>query len=197
MKRRTLSLLITVLLLFGLTASLNASPIYYTFEGVITGYRSYNNAVPFSQFDVVLGETEVAYTFEVDFNRNAYSYTNTAGTWYYYYSDLLDGGIVNGENSESNESYNWYTTRSLNLGKINGGSTVRVATNSDITPFWEVQDWHIGQEFELIDGGYFSIGDGGAVYFDGTVELTSIIPEPATLLLLGMGGLAFRVRRYK
>ena len=177
-----------------ITAVLNASPLYYTFEGVITNYRSYNDSVSFSDFDVVLGETEVTYVFEVDFDRDVHSYTNTAGTWHYCYSDLLEGGIVNGELPESNTSFNWYGIK-RNMGEITGGSRVDVLTTDTITPFWKVQDWYIGQEFSLNDGGYLSIGGGGAVYFDGTVELTSIVPEPTTLLLLSIGGLVLRKRR--
>ena len=104
---------------------------------------------------------------------------------------------MNGEQPETNIGFNVYFNTFTNQGHIQGGSRVAVITTDAITSSWKAEDWYVGQQLNLIDGGYFSVGSGGTVEFYGTVELTSIstsnpIPEPCTLLLFAFGGLMIR-----
>ena len=172
MKRIHLLLIIT--LFSSIITKIDASPQYYLFEGIITDFDSRNDDVSLSDYDVVLGETEVSYVFEVYFDRNTGSYTNTAGTWYFFYSDLLEGGIINGVGPEDNESYNVYFNTWINQGRLQGGSRVSVWTSDADTSSWKVQDWSVGQELKLIDGGYIPTESGGAVYFFGDLVLNAI-----------------------
>lgn len=182
---------VTAALLLMITAvsSAEAAPIYFTFNGTINNFTSYNSDVTLADFDVQLGSTAVTYVYEVDFDANTSTTSNSSGTWYHFYSDLLLGGIVNGENGETNSSYNVFFNSIANQGHMVGGSTVQVWTTDAITSNWQVQDWVVGQQLNLTDGGYLSTGTGGAVYFHGLVELTAIsftnpVPAPATLTLL-------------
>ena len=165
-----------------------ATPLYYTFEGTINSVSSYNDSVSLSTFGTQLGDT-TSYTFEVDFDRDTSSYTNSAGTWDYFYSDLLSGGIVNGEAAETNRSYNVVFNNYNSQGSLHGGSRVDIYTTDNQTSSWKVQDWYEGQTFNLLDGGYFSSGTGGAFYLLGQAKLVNIsstysVPEPGTLVLL-------------
>ena len=180
-------LLVTVMLLS--TTGVSATPMYYTFEGLITGFQSYNSAVSLDDYDVLLGQTMVSYVFEVDFERNAHETSNSAGTWQRFYSDLLSDAIVDGLGSEINESFDFYNNNHFNLGSLQGGSTVRIQASELFHDSWRVEDWFVGQQLKLIDGGLPTPAPGGAVYFFGDVELTSIsstltVPEPGTLALL-------------
>lgn len=180
----------------------NASPLYYTFEGTITGFSSYNNSISLTDYDVTLGQTTVSYIYEVDFNLNTSSYTNSAATWDYFYSDLLYGGIVNGENSESNKSFNAYFNSMSNQGRLVGGSRVEIFTTESLTSLWKIEDWFVGQQLRLLDSGFISAGTGGAIYFSGNVELIAIsttnpIPEPSTLLLFIAALGCFYLTRHK
>lgn len=174
-----------------------ASPLYYSFEGTLTGFQSYNDQLSLDDFSIQLGQTQVSYRFMVDFQRD----TNTVITfsWYrdYFYAELLEGGIVNGELPPTNQGYNeTYLQIEMKQGCLAGGSNVYVSTSDQATSAWKVQDWVIGQHFNLIDGGYFADGD-GSVMFEGDVVLTAITPEPCTLSFLAFGGLAVCSRRSK
>lgn len=184
-------------LFLGQVCSLNAAPMYYTFNGIIEGFSSATGLVSPEDFGVVLNK-KVSYTFEVDFERDVSTNTNSAGTWEYFYTELVLGDVlIQGERPHKNYGYNAF----LNSGPrrpsaINGSGGVRIKT---LNP--HVQNWSIGMQLSLQDSGYFFTDDIGAVYVFGSVELTSIsstfshgVPEPSILLLfsstLGLLGLA-------
>ncbi len=180
--------------------------MYYTFEGTVTGFESFHNAYDIDDFDVVIGETKVAYLFEIDFDSNTSAHTNIYGaTWSYFYTELLSGSIINGVDRPS--FYRGFNI-STGLGQITGSKLeVRVQTDRIRTNDWRVQDWKVGQTFSSIDSGCFAGGVGGcAVYAFGKVELTKISnsmsptlpvdePSPLALLALGLWGLYFSSRR--
>lgn len=163
----------------------------YTFEGVVTGFESYHSGLSINDFDVTVGETEVIYVFEVDFDANNSTSTNSAGTWSYFYTETISGSIINGMQSNANyQGFNWVRP-SDSMGQITGTQLdVRVQTSEFITDNWRVQDWEIGQSFRSIDSGCFAGGDSGcAVYAYGDVMLTSItaVPVPGAIILFISG----------
>ncbi len=181
--KKLLSILAMMLGMYAGSAS--AIPMLYTFEGTVNN-NSYSNEFTPEEFGVVLGETKVTYTFLVDFDRAVRTYTNRAGTWEYFYSDLLSGGIVNGERTESNIAFNVERPSWYDVSTISGGSTVNIHTSTFYSDIWRVQDWYVGQTLQFTDSGYFS--GRGAFFLNGTVELTSIsnttsVPEPSSALL--------------
>ena len=53
-------------------------------------------------------------------------------------------------------------------------------------------DFLVGDGLELIDGRLYGRGELSGMWGDGSSFSIQIIPEPATLLLLGLGGIALR-----
>ena len=185
----------------GQACFLQAAPMFYTFDGVAEDFSSVTGLVSPEDFGVVLNKTKVSYIFEVDFDRDVSTQTNSAATWDYFYSDLVLGeALIQGERPDSTYGYNAYFNRGLRTSAINGSGGVRIRAF-----FRDVEYWSVGQQFRFEDSGFFSTDDIGAVYLFGDVELTSIsstfshsVPEPSTLLLfssvLGMLGLG-RLRK--
>ena len=197
MKSKLLSF-IFVFLTCGSTL-VSASPLYYTFEGIVNDSMSFNDSVTIGDFGVVPGKTSVKYVFEIDFNRSTSQYSNTAGTWDYFYTDLISGALVNGEHAETNRGFDVVFDSFNSQGHVSGGSRLDIITTSDITDNWRVEDWHEGQIFNFLDGGYFSEGQ-GAFYLIGNVQLVSIadsiaVPEPSVLFLFAFGLIAMVVYR--
>jgi hypothetical protein len=178
-----------------LSSSLPAATQYYEFSGTILSSASYNLSYPVENLQASLGTTRVTYWFEVDFG-NAWTNSNAAGTWYNFYSDLLGEGLMVSEigtsSTEVHNSFNFDHNFLADKGEIVGGrSGVRISTTSALTPFWRVQDWNVGDEFDLVDLAVPS-GGPGAVYYYGEVTLVSIssvVPEPS-FASLGCIGLA-------
>lgn len=180
-----------------------ASPVLYTFEGTVSGFQSYHQDYDISDFDVVIGETNLKYVFEVDVEAGQSSYTNTAGTWSYFYSDLIEGSVINDGNIYGDYSgFNWYRLDGPNVGQVSSNlANVRITSFESDTQNWRVQDWKIGQSFSSTDLACYADGGGGcAVYAYGNVMLTSIstVPVPASAWLFSSGLLAlFGVTRRK
>jgi|GEM_PF-3632087 len=152
-----------------------AKPQYYTFKGEITHFKSYNPSVILSDFDVVLGETKVTYVFEVDFSRKQSTTSNSAGSWDYFYSDLITESIIKGHvYSEVHKSYNFINNSASNSGSLCGGARVSVSSSEKDELSWRVQDWYVGKRLKLIDGGRYKTGNNKATYFYGDLELTAI-----------------------
>lgn len=185
---RTLAFLVLTLI----PLSSQAALMQYTFEGIITGFKSYHSGLSINDFDVVVGETEVTYVFELDFDANNRTSSNSAGTWSYFYTETISGSIINGMKSSNvnYQGFNWVRP-SNSMGQITGSQLdVRVQTSEFITDNWRVQDWEIGQSFRSIDSGCFSGGNSGcAVYAYGDVMLTSIttIPVPGAIIFFISG----------
>ena len=186
-----LSLLFSVSLII-IAVTSEAQGYIYTFDGTFTGFQSFNQYVTFQDVGVVLGETPVSYSFEVDFNRDTSTLSSSYGTWNYFYSDLLGQSVVagklNGISPEENQSYDVIFPTQANLGELVGGSFVRINARSSDTEQWKIENWAVGQEFAFSDGTVPSIG-GYAVYLYGNATLTSItvVPEPLPQVLLSLG----------
>lgn len=181
-------------------ASSFAELLNYTFEGTINGFHSYHSELDINDFDISVGETQVKYVFEVDFDSNQSTYSNAAGTWNYFYSELLSGSVIEGiVLNSSYEGFNWDRTEGANVGQVTGSQLdVRIKARSSDTDNWRVQDWVVGQRFESIDSGTFPGSSyGSAVYAYGDVTLTSIspIPEPMTAAFIFSALTLFVVRR--
>jgi len=183
-----------------------AAPVLYTFEGTVNGFQSYHQDYDISDFDITVGETSLRYVFEVDFDAEQSSFTNSAGTWNYFYSDILEGSVINyGTADGERQGFNWYSLTVPNMGQISGnltGGDVRISTSVSNTTNWHVQDWEVGQTFSSTDLACYSGGvNGCAVYAFGDVTLTSIttVPVPAAAWLFGSGliGLVGFARRTK
>jgi hypothetical protein len=154
-----------------------AEPLKYTFTGTITGFESDDPSITTYDFDVIVDETKVTYSFEVDFERDVRSILNPIGLWSYFYSDLLSEEIINDGSPEDNSSYTTSFRPSYGYadrGQLEGGSKVSVIAYSDQHIFWKIQDWYIGQNLDLIDEGAFS---GGDVRFLADVTLVSIVEK--------------------
>ncbi len=189
---------VTLFLVLAPTLS-HASLMYYTFEGIVTGFQSYHSGLGIDDFDVVVGETAVKYVFEVDFEANTEISGSSGGTYYYFHTETLSGSIINGMDREP--FYRGFNLEkpSNSMAQITGSRLdVRIQTNENITENWRVQDWVVGQNFSSIDLGCFAGGASGcAVYAFGDVTLTAIngIPEPSALMLFALG--LFVVGRFK
>jgi len=164
---------------------------------------STNSLYPVSSLGADLGVTQVTYSFEIDFGRGVSTSTNTAATWNYFYDDLIGEGLMASEIGsvypEINQGYDAdYFSRS-DMGQISGGRNgVRIFTNASLTSRWKVEDWKVGDQFQLVDLATPPAG-GGAVYYYGNVSLVSIqpIPEPSAYVLTVIGGCALLMRRMR
>ncbi len=172
----------------------HAVPMIYTFEGIVDGFQSYHSDYTISDFDINIGQTSLKYVFEVDFDADNSTYSNSAGTWNYFYTDLLDGSIVTGGNVYGDRhGFNWDTISGANIGQITSSfADVRITASENFTTDWLVQNWSVGQSFRSVDSACYSGGMGGcAVYAFGDVTLTSIVTaqvdEPASLVLMALG----------
>jgi len=165
----------------------------YTFEGTITGCfgSGYDPSVLASNLGVTLGVTPVTYVIDVDFDRNASSYTNSSGVWNYFYTDLLGqsfvSSILHGITPESNSGADVYYTSGEGVGDVEAGTSVSITADSFGTANWRVQDWSVGQQLRFQDG-TLPEGGGFAAYVYGPATLTSItiIPEPSSFALLAV-----------
>lgn len=201
-------LLSTFLLILGQTVLSNAAfatPMTYTFEGVVSGFRSYHSDYSIADFDVDVGSTKLRYVFVVDLDEGNSSHTNTAGTWNNFYSDLLEGSVIHGGRSYGDYGgFDWMRVSGPNIGQISSNlANVRVTASAADTANWRVSDWMLGQRFESTDLACYRGGlRGCAVYAYGDVELVNIasaaVPEPSSLSLMATGlllGLAGMFRR--
>jgi hypothetical protein len=136
------------------------------------------------------------YEFIVDLEAEQSTYTNAAGTWHYFYSDLLSGSVIDGGLVYGDyKGFDWYSLTTANTGQITSKlANVRINTNDELTPDWEVESWSIGQSFHSDD---FAVFNGTAVYAYGDVTLTGIssIPLPATIILFASGIVGFSLAR--
>ncbi|MDH5571398.1 MAG: hypothetical protein OEY89_06505, partial [Gammaproteobacteria bacterium] len=137
----------------------------------------------------------VRYVFEVDFDANNSTYTNSAGTWNYFYTEYVSGSIINGMNRDLGYTgFNFFNSYG-NIGEIVGSHyEAKIFASANFTTDWMVQDWAVGQQFKAIDGGCFAGGASGcAVYAYSDVTLTAITPVPIpasfVLFLSGLYGL--------
>lgn len=200
--KKVIFILITALLLTAARATV-AAPMRYTFTGLVTDFQSYHQDYDITDFDIVLGETTVNYVFVVDFDSAISSFTNSAGTWNYFYSDLIEGSIINGGNIYGDYyGYNWYQLAGPNMGQITSNlADVRINTSEAFTQNWRVEDWQIGQSFRSIDLACYPGGGtaGCAVYAYGNVTLTSItaVPLPGALILFLSGILGLKLANRK
>jgi len=181
-----------ILLFFGFAGTSNAAPKLYTFEGFVSGFQSYHQNYDIDDFGIIIGGTTLRYVFEVDFNNGVSTYTNSAGTWNYFYSDLIEGSVINGGLLYGDYyGFNWYRLSGPNMGEITSNhANVRIDSYENDTQNWRVQDWQIGQAFSSTDLASYPGGiNGSAVYAYGDVTLTSItaIPIPGAVWLLGSG----------
>ncbi len=182
------------------TMNLQGASSIYTFQGVIQSSASYNNLYPVSSLHAILGSTNVLYAFEIDFGREVSSFSNSAGTWNYFYVRLLGDGYMQQEigsrSPEEFRGFNVFYNSGNDLGQISGGNTVRISKNGTD---WMVQDWAIGQSFRFQDGvaAPRTGSPGSAVYYYGTVELVSIVavPEASSTMLLGLALCPLILRR--
>lgn len=200
--KKIISIFMSIFLL-SITNTSIASPILYTFEGVVTGFQSYHQDYDINNFDIIVGETTLRYVFEVDFSTDQSSFTNSTGTWDYFYSDLIEGSVINNGNiSGESGGFNWYRLGDPNLGQVTGTNlgTVRITSSEMNTPNWQVQDWQIGQSFNSTDLACYAGGISGcAVYAFGDVTLTSIttVPLPSALILFVSGLFGLRLMSNK
>jgi len=185
----------------------NATPLHYSFSGIITGFDSYNPNYTIEDLNVVLGVTPVSYLFEVDFDRSVSTFTNSAATWNFFFADLIGDSYAvsqlgwGGYPPENLIGFDAEFSSGNNIGELEGASSMRLFTSSIFTSDWKVGDWQIGQEFRFTDGTVVA-GEPGAIYVLGSVTLDSIIviPEPSTssalvaLIALGIA-LGSRIRR--
>ncbi len=202
---KKLSIIFAILLL-AISKTSFAAPILYTFEGTVSGFQSYHQDYDISDFDIAIGDTNLRYIFEVDFDAGQSSFTNSAGTWNYFSSDILEGSIINnGISNGGGSGFNWYSLTVPNMGQISGnltGGDVRISASISNVANWRVQDWEVGQIFSSTDSACYSGGGSGcAVYAFGDVTLTSIstatVPTPSTLILFISSFYGFRYLRKK
>lgn len=188
--------LINLLVFSSLIATVHAIPLYYTFEGIITDFTTYDDTLLPSNSNIQLGQTRVSYLFELDFNRDAQTVTMRDLQIETFYARLLQGGLLVPDIVAIAQGWNMlYLTGQPGEAWLSGFPAVHIGTSALNTSSWKAQDWFVGQHFNLSDGGYFSSGEGGDVYFDGDVVLTSITPEPSATLILCIGVLGIRMRR--
>lgn len=173
-----------------------ALPIKLTFEGVVTGFTSYHQDYDISDFGAVVGVTPLRYVFQVDFDAANTTTSNGAGTWNYFYSDLLSIPVVTGgQVTAGHYGFNWFRASGPNIGQITSFlDEVRISTTAAATPNWQVQDWQLGQHFTSLDAACYPGGISGcAVYLYGDVALTAIepipVPSSAVLMLVAVAGL--------
>lgn len=185
--------------LFILPLSSHAVLMEYTFEGIITDFRSFNEDYSIDDFAVELGKTEVQYVFHADLDKVTRTHTNPGGTWQYFDAELISGSGIHDEHYQPTaNTFNWIDSR-VERG-VMADTGVSISTTEFITDSWNLQDWSIGQAFTLQDMAcYPRSGSGCAVLFYGDVNLTSVtpVPLPASLLffLSGLAGIAALRRR--
>ena len=191
-----------LLLALGLIPQADAAPQYFEFRGTITNSASYNLNVPTSSLKAVLGSTPVTYWFVVDFAQSWIT-SNTAGTWTNFYTDLLGQGLMESEigatGDEVHSGFNWDANYIADVGQVTGGRSVRITTRASSTLDWKVQDWAVGDRFELVDGALPPIDFGGVYYYGQVtlVSISSVVPEPSALALFLTGVIALAARRLR
>jgi len=190
---KKLGMITTSIFLLSISAIAQAVPMIYTFEGVATGFQSYHQDYNITDFDLTIGETPLEYVFEVDFDASNHSFTNSEGTWNYFYSDLINGSIINGGNVYGDYyGFNWDRQNGPNIGQISSNlANVRITAFENETLDWMVHDWAIGQAFTSTDLACYPSNSACAVYAFGEVVLTKIesasIDEPKPLMIIGLG----------
>jgi len=165
--------------LFMLSVTSEAASSIYTFEGTFTGFENSNPDVTFEELGIALGDKHV-YSFEVAFDRDASTVSDSSSISDFFYSDLLGQSVVaqklNGISPEEHHSFDaYFLSTGATVGELVGGSFVRIL--SDL----RVESWAAGQKFTFSDGAVPSIG-GNAVYLNGDATLLSIksAPKPST-----------------
>jgi hypothetical protein len=126
----------------------------------------------------LFGGDEVVYLFDMDFTKNTYSSSNSAGTWYYFYGNQIGGGIVYStlgglSRKGTYQPFNAYYNSGNRIGSVSDGTGVEVRSSSYVTASWAVNDWKVGDTLQFTDGIYLPEGN-GAVYTHGNVILESI-----------------------
>lgn len=193
-------------MLFSLSGSAMAVPLYYTFTGSVTYIDDSTGAIADAGF--AIGDS-VTYTFILDFDADG-TWTLSNGTVNtvadsvfsdYYYTDYVSGDALGQDGGAMAERNYGRDSLTGDFGLLHGNSAYdgvdifsRLADASD----WAVNDTVSGynQAFDSTVGAYS--------YLRSSLTLTDIspvsVPEPSTLLLLGfgmLGLLAFHRRQLK
>jgi len=185
---------IVAVLLFMFASSVSATPLYYTFQGVVTGDG--NNGFGSSGYNI--GDV-TEYTLLVDFDVNG-EYSANGNTYYerdtdyfdYYFADYIAGDAISW-------SYNPYTELNKAFDNIN--------ENYSRLEFF-VESWlnisFLDEQLSTLEvgdkGTFFDVwNDPDYMYITGDIELLSISPvyqatlkiaqisSPSTVLLMLIG----------
>ena len=124
----------------------------------------------------------------MDFDRDNSTYTNSSGTWNYFFASQHGLGVlysIYGGYPDAGHGYNSYATSWQNIGELWGDGGTNVWGGSFDMPNWAVDQWVVGQSLRFQDKANPSEGR-GAIYLSGSVTLESFttIPEPSSCAIL-------------
>ena len=216
MKKKFLVVLFLLMIMLGVSGTVNAVPMYYTFEGLVSEITS-DNAGIISDAGLIEG-SPVTYTFLVDFDADG-SWTDIDGNKHiisddeangldFFYTDYISGSALKAEEGGTHPydtyatSTEWAAENNIGLDDSSFGEGYLWGNSDDdslligfdwlstghlYTSSSLVSNWVVGTEVPAINQAYAIDGSFSELYAKLTLTKISPIPEPTTMLLLGSG----------